>query len=168
MDFAALVQQCTPVQVPVELMQKVAGVESTYRPFAIGYKLTRRTEKMVGSERRTVRQVDMLASQPKSEKEAIKWVYHLQSQGYEFDAGPMQIHSTNFETYGLTPETVFDTCTNIRVGAHILTDCYDRALPKYGNQRDALRATIYCYRWGKFSLTEDEEYVRKVVNFKLR
>ncbi|MDW9220560.1 transglycosylase SLT domain-containing protein [Escherichia coli] len=36
----------------------------------------------------------------------------------------MQIYNGNFNFYGVSAETIFDPCTNIKIGADILTKSY--------------------------------------------
>jgi type IV secretion system protein VirB1 len=128
-------------------------VESAHRPLSIGYKIIRKHD----------RKVFALHAQPRTIEQAVGWARWLTVNGYEFDAGTAQVHSTNFTRYGLTLETAFDTCQNIRAGGLILKDCYARALPKFGNQHAALRAALSCYQSGNFSTGFRTGYVAKVV-----
>src|SRR3546814_8363245 len=72
--------------------------------------------------------------------DAIATAKGLMRRGASFDAGLMQINSANFARLGLTPETVFDPCTNLRAGAHVLTDNYRRASD--AGRADPLRAAL--------------------------
>ncbi|WP_176599425.1 lytic transglycosylase domain-containing protein [Sphingobium sp. 15-1] len=65
--------------------------------------------------------------QPGNAADAIATARGLLQRGANFDAGLMQINSANFAHLGLTAETVFDPCTNLRAGARVLTDNYSRA-----------------------------------------
>lgn len=167
MDLATLVHECVPKNVSAHTMQQVASVESTSRPYAIGYKLIRWRTAMVNGTLTRVREVHILSTQPKNKADAIEWAKYLLAEGYEFDAGPLQVHSTNFKPYGLTAETVFDTCTNVRVGAEILTECYARAARIHKAPADALKAALHCYRWGRFSDELDTDYINKIVRAKV-
>lgn len=51
---------------------------------------------------------------------------NLNRKGKNYSAGLMQINSKNFKHYGLDNNTVFDVCQNIKVGAKILTENYER------------------------------------------
>ncbi len=154
MDLAALVSQCVPAHVSPQTMQAIMSVESGGKPHAIGYKIIRQSD----------RKVFRLTAQPSNQQEAITWAKWFQSNGYEFDAGVAQIHSTNFKRYGLTAQTAFDACSSIRVGALILAECYASALPKYKNEQVALRHTLSCYQSGNFKTGFNTGYVAKVVN----
>lgn len=156
--------QCTPPNVSPMTMHSIVSVESTRRPLAIGYKLIRRVQVVVNGHVTSRREVSTLTTQPKTIGEAVQWARYLQSQGYEFDAGVAQVHSTNFAKYGLTLESAFDPCQSIRAGALILTDCYARALPKFGDEKSALRAAISCYQSGDFSTGVRTGYVQKVIS----
>lgn len=153
MDLSPLVLQCTPANVAPQTMHAIMRVESAHRPHALGYKIIRKHDK----------KVFMLNAQPRDRDQAIGWAKWFMENGYEFDAGAAQVHSTNFGKYGLTVQTAFDACSSIRVGAQILTDCYGRALPRYRDEQTALRAALSCYQSGNFSAGFKTGYVQKVV-----
>lgn len=145
-------------------MHNIVSVESTRRPLAIGYKLIRRVPVIMNGHAAVRKEVSTLTAQPQTLGQAVEWARYLQAQGYEFDAGAAQVHSTNFTKYGLTLESAFDPCQSIRAGAMILTDCYARALPKFGDPKPALRAAISCYQSGNFSTGKSTGYVDKVIS----
>lgn len=163
MDFSAIVQQCTPPNVSVYTMHQIASVESAHQPHAIGFKLIRTVRSSEGGKEKVRREISTLRSQPKNREEAVQWARYLLAAGYEFDAGAAQIHSTNFASYGLTVETVFDACNNVRAGALILTDCYRRALERFKLPATALQAALSCYQSGNFQTGFHTGYVQKVV-----
>jgi type IV secretion system protein VirB1 len=163
MDFSALLHQCTPANVSVDTMHRIVSVESARTPHAIGYKLIRVVKVIEGGKETMRKEVSTLKTQPRSVPEAVQWVKYLLAEGYEFDAGPSQIHSTNFAHYKLTPESVFDACTNIRVGGEILTDCYSRALGVFKAPAASLQAALSCYQSGNFSTGFSTGYVARVV-----
>ena len=163
LDVSALVQQCTPPNVSPDTMHQIVSVESARKPYAIGFKLIRRVEAVVDGKTVIRKVVSTLKTQPKNAIEAVEWARYLQDQGYEFDAGAGQVHSTNFAKYGLTLETVFDPCKNIEVGARILTDCYERAYTRFKDKARALTAAISCYQSGNFEAGFGTGYVQKVL-----
>jgi type IV secretion system protein VirB1 len=167
MDLAAIVLQCTPANVSAYTMHQITSVESAHRPHSIGFKLIRKSQVVENGRVLEMREVSKLTTKPQNTEEAITWARYLTSQGWEFDAGPAQIHSTNFAAYGLTLETVFDPCTNIRVGARILEDCYARALVRFKDKAKALAAAISCYQSGNFTTGYDTGYVQKVITAKV-
>ncbi len=72
--------------------------------------------------------------------------------------------------YGLTYESAFDPCQNLRAASLILKDCYDRAKSRSLNDQDALQASFSCYYSGNFStgfrpdFKGQPSYVQKVLN----
>lgn len=72
----------------------------------------------------------------------------------------MQINSANFARLGVTPETVFDPCTNLRAGARLLADNYGRA--HIAGHADPLRAALSEYNTGSRSRGLMNGYVGKV------
>ena len=150
-DVPALIRQCAP-NVAVQTLQPLIRVESAKRPHAIGYKV-------VGADGVVYR----LMEQPKDSDEAKQWASWLLANGYRFDAGIAQINAVNFPATGLTVETMFDACANIRAGAQILTDCYRRAQARYVDSQAALRAALSCYQSGNFQTGFSTGYVAKVL-----
>lgn len=153
MDLSALIEQCTPPRVAQQTMSAIMRIESTHEPHAIGYKIIRKSD----------RTVFILTKQPHSQNEAVKWATWFDKNGYEYDAGAAQVHSTNFAKFGLSASTAFDVCANIRAGAQILSECFARAKPKYQNEQVALRAALSCYQSGNFTTGFRTGYVARVV-----
>ena len=131
-------------------MKAIVHVESKGRPHVIGYKVAHANG------------VYTLTQQPKDKAEAVSWARWMLDNGYRFDAGPAQVNSTNFRAYGLTAETVFEPCTNIKAGAAILTDAYQAASRQYGPGQQALLAAISAYNSGNFVTGFRNGYVQKV------
>ncbi|WP_454862641.1 lytic transglycosylase domain-containing protein [Paraburkholderia fungorum] len=130
-DFNLLAQQCAPGVHPVTL-QAIVRTESGFNPDAIG---------VVGGH---------LVRQPRSRDEAVATAKALEAQGINFSVGLGQVNRTNLARYGLTYETAFDPCANLRAGSAILHDCYQRAVASMGESATALRAAISCYYSGNF------------------
>lgn len=131
MDFIALAQQCAPTVHP-HTMRAVAQVESSFNPYAIG----------------VVR--GKLERQPRNKAEAVATAKALEAQGFNFSLGVAQVNRYNLTKYGLDYEGAFEPCANVRAGAAILKDCYDRALIRFKDQQTALRASFSCYYSGNF------------------
>jgi type IV secretion system protein VirB1 len=130
-DFNALAQQCAPSVHPTTL-QAVVRTESGFNPYAIG---------VVGGR---------LVRQPRDRAEAVVTAKALDAQGINFSMGLGQVNKANLARYGLTYETAFDLCANLRAGADILHDCYARAAKTMGPGDGALRAALSCYYSGNF------------------
>jgi type IV secretion system protein VirB1 len=136
---------CAPNVAPSTL-NSIMRTESAGNEFAIGVN---------GAER--------LARQPANQAEAIAWARWLLANGRNFDAGLMQVNTQNWKRFGLTPETVFDPCTNVRVGGSILTANYSRAMKVYGPGNKALLAAISAYNTGDFERGYSNGYVKRVL-----
>ena len=149
LDFISLAQQCAPNVHPTTL-QAVVRTESGFNPYAIG---------VVGGH---------LVRQPRDRAEAVATAKALEAQGINFSMGLGQVNKTNLARYGLTYETAFDPCENLRAGSAILHDCYQRAAAAMGQGTPALRAAISCYYSGNFTRGEAADaggtsYVQRVV-----
>lgn len=124
--------------------------ESGFNPYAIG---------VVGGH---------LVRQPRDRAEAVATAKALEAQGINFSMGLGQVNKGNLARYGLTYETAFDPCENLRAGSAILHDCYQRAAAAMGQGTPALRAAISCYYSGNFTRGEaagagGTSYVQRVV-----
>lgn len=129
---------CQPLAVPVEVMEHVVRVESSFNPWAIG---------VVGGR---------LERQPRSLDEAVATVQVLERQGYDFSVGLAQVNRRNLAAQGLdTWEVAFEPCRNLAAGARILSDCVARA----GGDLDK---GLSCYYSGNFSRGFQDGYVWKV------
>ena len=139
MDFAAMAELCAPAVAP-GLLKRIASVESSFNPYAIG---------VVGGR---------LARQPTNQAEALATASALRAQGWDYSVGLLQVNQRNFPKYGLTKEAAFDPCTNLRVGSEILADCYKRAGGSVTRTGDALS----CYYAGNFSAGYRLGYIARV------
>lgn len=132
-------------------MAAVARVESGFNPFAIG---------VVGGR---------LDRQPTSKDEAVRTAKMLEDAGYNFSVGVTQVNRYNLPKYQLDYDKAFDPCDNLRVGALILKDCFDRARLRVAGEQEALRAAFSCYYSGNFSTgfkpdtSGQPSYVQKVL-----
>lgn len=131
-DFSALAQQCAPFVYPTTL-QALVKTESGFNPYAIG---------VVGGH---------LARQPRSHDEALATTRALEAAGWNYSMGLSQVNRANLRAYGLTEETVFDPCANLRAGGAILVDCYTRATAGGREPQNAVRAALSCYYSGNFT-----------------
>ena len=135
---------CAPT-VASGTLQRIASVESSFNPFAIG---------VVGGR---------LARQPVNRAEALATANALKAQGWDYSVGLVQVNQKNFGKYGLTTDAAFDPCTNLRVGSRILDDCYKRAGGSVTRRGDALS----CYYAGDFRAGYRLGYVAKVTGVKV-
>lgn len=128
----SLAQQCAPNVAPHTLDTLVLS-ESSGNPYAIG---------VVGMQ---------LLEQPKTKEEAIATAEGLLKEGALISAGLGQIYVKNWERLGLTVETVFEPCPNLKATSDILTGCYERATGEMGEGQKALQAAFSCYYSNNFS-----------------
>jgi hypothetical protein len=120
-------------------MHHVASIESSFNPYAIG---------VVGAR---------LVRQPRSLDEAVATARMLEMRGYNFSVGLAQVNRYNLSRYGLhSYQDAFDGCTNLRVGASILSHCLDRSGHDWGR-------AFSCYYSGNFVTGFRAGYVQKVL-----
>lgn len=125
--FLALALQCAPSIHPATLTP-IVKTESSFNPWAIG---------VVGR---------ALPRQPQSMDEAVTAVKTLVKEGANFSIGLGQINRQHFDVNN--PQVVFDPCTNLRMAAKILEDCYARSVADGSAQQEALHKAISCYYSG--------------------
>lgn len=130
-DFLSLAQQCAPTVSPTTL-HALVKTESGFNPFAIG---------VVGGH---------LIRQPKTTAEAVATARALDAQGINFSMGLGQVNKKNLTAQGLSYDSVFASCENLRASGNILTNCYQRAAAKKDVAGGALNAAFSCYYSGNF------------------
>jgi type IV secretion system protein VirB1 len=144
MNIASVVFACAPY-VHVTTAQALVAVESSSNPYAIGI-------------------VDgLLARQPGTRAEAISTARALRAAGWNFSAGLAQINVRNWRRLGLTVETVFDPCANLKAMQRILRECYARAGSQAADKQARLRAALSCYYGGNFVVGFRDGYVDRVL-----
>ncbi len=126
MDLLTLIATCAPMVAPTT-MKALVLEESHGHPYAIHDGQSHQ------------------ALFPTTKSEAVAMARRLIAEGVRIDAGLAQINSKNWNSLGLTPETVFDPCTNLRAGERVILDGYisapytvDAAISRY-NTGDATR-----------------------------
>ncbi|CAB3744871.1 lytic transglycosylase domain-containing protein [Achromobacter kerstersii] len=145
MDFPTLARQCAP-DVHISTLSAVVRHESAFDPLAIGVN---------AKPHRSIR--------PKSRAEAVEAARDLMAKGIDFDVGYGQINVRNWKWLGVTPETIFDPCTNLASAQRVLVDCYKRAAKLHGAGQNALYAAFSCYNTGNLNDGFRNGYVGKVL-----
>ena len=140
--LAALIRHCAPAVAP-STMAAIVQVESGGDPLAIGDNTTRRSY------------------YPHDRATAERLARRLLDAGHLLDLGIAQIDSMNFAGFGVTAHTIFDPCTNLSVGARILSGDYAFAARRYGDGQVALRHAIGMYNTGR--LNAGARYIARVV-----
>nr|WP_306509801.1 transglycosylase SLT domain-containing protein [Pseudomonas syringae] len=98
-------------------MNPIVKTESSFNPYAIG---------VVGK---------VLPRQPQSLDEAVLAVKKLVAEGADFSIGLGQINRQHFDVS--RPEPVFEPCTNLRMTAAVLGQCYAVVSAKEPNRQAA-------------------------------
>ncbi|MGA7201405.1 MAG: lytic transglycosylase domain-containing protein [Candidatus Cybelea sp.] len=140
--LAALIRHCAPAVAP-STMAAIVQVESGGDPLAIGDNTTRRSY------------------YPRDRATAERLARRLLNAGHLLDIGIAQIDSMNFAGFGVTARAIFDPCTNLSVGARILSGDYAFAARRYGDGQIALRHAIGMYNTGR--LNAGARYIARVV-----
>lgn len=131
------VMNCGNLAVPMDVMQHVVRVESSFNPYAIG---------VVGGR---------LVRQPANLPEALATARMLRERGFNFSLGLAQVNRYNLRKYDLSLERAFDACPNLQAGARILADCQLRSGNDWGK-------SLSCYYSGNFVTGFRQGYVQKV------
>lgn len=147
MDILQAIQQCALNVEPVAIIALMKQ-ESNLKPYQIGINHSRKK----------------LKRQPANHAEAVAWSTYLIQQGYNIDMGLMQINSTNLKKLGLSVDDVFEPCINLRAGAQILLENYQRASARYGHGQNAFYSALSAYNTGHFSKGFKNGYVHKVIH----
>lgn len=148
LTLSALLAICAPDVHPGTARALIA-VESSVQPHAIG---------VIGG---------VLERQPRTLAEAQVTAAALARDGWNFDAGLAQINRHNFDRLGLTTESVFEPCTNLRAMQAVLRECHAR-WPATLPQQMAVRRTLSCYHNGNPRTGFVRGYVQKVVSVATR
>lgn len=129
---------CPKMAVPLDVMQHVVRVESSFNPHAIG---------VVGGR---------LQRQPRNLSEALATVRMLERRGFNFSLGLAQVNRYNLGAYGLDSyETAFEVCPNLQAGSRILAKCLQRSGNDWGK-------AFSCYYSGNFVTGFRHGYVQKI------
>jgi type IV secretion system protein VirB1 len=136
--------QCAPAVAP-DTLQAIIRTESGFDPLALH-----------------VNGKFRLNSPPRTLSEAVSWSGWLIEKGYSVDMGLMQINSRNLVRLNMTPAGAFDPCQNIRAGATLLTQDYQRAAALHGGGTRALLYAISAYNTGNFQAGLRNGYVAQV------
>ena len=145
LTFIALVAACAPLVDP-GTARALVSVESSFNPHAIG----------------VVRGV--LERQPRSHAEALVTAKQLEADGWNYSAGLAQINVRNFARLGLSRDTAFEPCANLRAMQVVLLECFERAQGGgLAKPQRALRQSFSCYYSGNFATGFRDGYVGRVV-----
>ncbi|EMJ2323781.1 lytic transglycosylase domain-containing protein [Salmonella enterica] len=147
--LSGLFLQCAPDIAP-ETLNAIVSVESARKPYVVA------------------NVTDGTSHYFNDKEKAVTFLNKLEHDKKNYSAGIMQVNSANFKSLHLNNDTVFDPCSNIRAGAVILKDCWERAISANPDEQKALRDTMSCYYSGNFTRgykkesTDGKSYIQRI------
>ena len=156
-SFQTLAQACA-ANVPVSTLEAVARTESALYPYALSINRPRQLAHRQGWNHGTI----TLERQPASREEAVAWAKWLLAQGITVSIGLLQVNSENAALLHLTPEQLFDPCTNLRSGSALLSGTYAATARIHGEGFAALDSALSYYNTGSPTAGVTNGYVQQV------
>jgi type IV secretion system protein VirB1 len=156
-SFRSLAQSCV-ADVPLSTLEAIAGTESALYPYALSINRPHQLAHRQGWNRGTI----TLERQPASLEEAIAWTHWLFAQGITVSIGLLQVNSEHAALLHLTPEQLFDPCTNLRAGAALLSATYAATARIQGEGFAALDSALSYYNTGSPTAGLKNGYVQQV------
>jgi type IV secretion system protein VirB1 len=156
-SFQALAQSCA-ANVPVSTLEAIARTESALYPYALSVNRPHQLARRQGWNRGTI----TLERQPASLDEAIAWTKWLLAHGITVSIGLLQVNSEHAALLHLTPEHLFDPCTNLRSGAALLSTTYAATARIHGEGFAALDSALSYYNTGSPTAGLTNGYVKQV------
>jgi type IV secretion system protein VirB1 len=156
-SFRSLAQSCA-ANVPVSTIEAIARTESALYPYALSINRPHNLAHRRGWNRGTI----TLERQPVSREEALAWTKSLLAQGITVSIGLLQVNSEHAALLHLTPEKLFDPCTNLRTGAALLSATYAATARIQGEGFAALDAALSYYNSGSPTAGLTNGYVQQV------
>ena len=142
-DIIRLQATCLPTA-PLSTLRAVIQVESRGNPNAMQIDFPKGLLKRWRLPEGTLR----LKRQPTNEREALDWLAYFQSYDIFVDLGLMQVSTAEVKRRGISPESLLEPCTNLRVGWQIFEDAYQIEKKIYGPGQEALQHAIARYNTG--------------------
>ena len=142
-DITRLQSTCLPTA-PLNTLRAVIQVESRGNPNAMQIDFPKGLLKRWSLAEGTLR----LKRQPTNQREALDWLAYFQSYDIFVDIGLMQVSTAEAKRRGISPESLLEPCTNLRVGWQILEDAYQIEKKTYGPGQEALQHAISRYNTG--------------------
>ena len=134
---------CLPTA-PLITLRAVIQVESSGNPNAMQIDFPKTLLRRWNLAKGTLR----LKRQPANQREALDWLTYFQSYDIFVDLGLMQVSTAEAKRRGISPETLLEPCTNLRVGWQILEDDYRIEQKTHGPGQEALQHAISRYNTG--------------------
>ena len=156
-SFQTLAQSCA-ANVPVSTLEAIARTESALYPYALSINRPHQLARRQGWNHGTI----TLERQPASREEAVAWAKWLLAQGITVSIGLLQVNSEHAALLHLTPEQLFDPCTNLRSGAALLSATYAATARIHGEGFAALDSAFSYYNTGSPTTGFINGYVQQV------
>ena len=157
-NLAALRARCLP-QAPESTLRAIVQVESGGNPYAMQIDFPHTLLKRWNLPSGTLR----LQRTPRNYTGAIQWLAYLQRFHVSVDLGLMQVSTAEARSRGISPESLLEPCTNLRVGWRILEDAYTTEVKTYGLGQTALDHAISRYNSGDSRAGIDNGYLARVL-----
>jgi type IV secretion system protein VirB1 len=155
-EFIALAEACAR-PVPAATLLAVARTESSLQPWALSVNRPRALARAAGRDG-----LAQLARQPRSREEAIRWAKQLVASGIPVSLGLLQVSSEHVTRFNVTIEAAFEPCTNVKLGALVLSYHYREVRGKGGVTNVPLADALSRYNTGNASLGHRNGYVSRV------
>ena len=156
-SFQTLAQSCA-ANVPVSTLEAIARTESALYPYALSINRPHQLARRQGWNSATI----TLERQPTSLEEAIAWTNWLLARGITVSIGLLQVNSEHAAVLHVTPEQLFDPCTNLRSGAALLSATYAATARIHGEGFAALDSALSYYNTGSPTAGLTNGYVQQV------
>ena len=158
-SFQKLAQSCA-ANVPISTLEAIARTESALYPYALSINRPRQLALRQGWNRGTI----TLERQPASLEEGVAWTRWLLARGITVSIGLLQVNSEHASVLHVTPEQLFDPCTNLRSGAALLSATYAATARIHGDGFAALDSALSYYNTGSPTAGFTNGYVQQVKN----
>ena len=142
-DLARLQSTCLPAA-PLSTLRGVIEAESSGNPNAMQIDFPKALLKRWNLPEGTLR----LRRQPTDQREALDWLAYFQSYDIFVDIGLMQVSTAEAKRRGISPESLLEPCTNLRVGWQILEEDYRIEKKTFRPGQEALQHAISRYNTG--------------------
>jgi type IV secretion system protein VirB1 len=157
-DIVALRSRCIP-EASLTTLRAIVRVESNGNPNAMQIDFPTALLRQWHLPAGTLR----LERQPSKRRQALDWLAYFQRYTVFVDLGLMQVSTAEAQRLGLSPESLLEPCTNLRVGWQILEEDYRREIKTYGAGQEALRHAISRYNTGDSQRGIDNGYLSRVL-----
>jgi type IV secretion system protein VirB1 len=149
-----LAQACAPNVAP-DTIEAIASAESALHPYALSVNYPAHSARSLGYKQSNL----LLAEQPQTRDQAVKWTRWLLTHGYTVSIGLMQVNSKAALTLRIEPITLFDPCSNLAAGARILAADYRNQT----HDLDGLIRSLSLYNSGSTSTGIINGYTQSVI-----